>query len=313
MKRLLLLVCGLSLLGITPSASIAQCTYQNKVLGIETANLIAYWPMTEVAGIVAVDVTGNGRDGVYNGPTLSAATGPGGLGALPLFDGVNDYVELYSSSLSGAWNDDEFTVVAWFKAYNSTVWSSGSYKFVHNFRVSGTDAAMAIVTRDASANTLGFYYPSGTPKIFTFSSIDWTFTAITRSASANLQKSYIGTTEIDSQSAAAVSLTLAKAQAGKYTSASNLYWHGYIGHIAVWTKALNATQIEALADPSCASAPSPITDQFIHEVKLSSGNSAGIYRIVDAGQFGLMLVGLVQIGILVGILFMLMRKRRGRD
>jgi len=47
-------------------------SYSEKVLAIQRANMLAYWPLGEASGTVAADVSGNGRNGATSGATPGA-------------------------------------------------------------------------------------------------------------------------------------------------------------------------------------------------------------------------------------------------
>lgn len=86
-----------------------RATYMDKVKGYSPT---AYWPMNELAGTVCKDRSGNGFDGTYTGVTL----GQPGIGdghKCPLFDGVNDYVNIYSAGLNAAFDGAEGTFMIW--------------------------------------------------------------------------------------------------------------------------------------------------------------------------------------------------------
>ena len=72
----------------------AATTYIDIVNGVQTANLIAFWPLNETSGTAAVDqVDSPTQDGLYSGPTLAQVSDPFGETLIPSFDGVNDFVD----------------------------------------------------------------------------------------------------------------------------------------------------------------------------------------------------------------------------
>jgi len=71
-------------------------TYIDKVLSIQPANLIGYWPMNDASGAVALDYSGQGNNGAYTGVSLANAPGPDGGNSCPLFDGTSDFNNIYS-------------------------------------------------------------------------------------------------------------------------------------------------------------------------------------------------------------------------
>ena len=95
-KRLTCLIAFVLLLGIGSGAS---------------ADLLVHWRLDEGTGAIAVDSSGNGHDGTFNGDPQWVA-GHDSAGALH-FDGVDDYV---SHSLPGDQTYAAFTVAVWVKA-----------------------------------------------------------------------------------------------------------------------------------------------------------------------------------------------------
>jgi len=69
--------------------------------GSASAELVAYWPLEEGAGTAAVDVTGNGHDGVIGG-TANWVPGMNGL-ALD-FDGTSTYIDVEDEIVRGTWS-----------------------------------------------------------------------------------------------------------------------------------------------------------------------------------------------------------------
>jgi hypothetical protein len=68
-------------------------SYKNIVLG--TPGLLAYWPLDELSGTVANDISGNGYNAAYVGtPTLGAASIETGLNKSVSLNGSTQYVEI---------------------------------------------------------------------------------------------------------------------------------------------------------------------------------------------------------------------------
>jgi hypothetical protein len=89
--------------------------------------LIGYWPLWEASGATAYDQSGNGRDGTYTGVDLGQA-GIGDLRTSPYFDGANDYVDIYTAGLSGAFNPAAGSLFLWLKL-PSGAWSDGLTRY----------------------------------------------------------------------------------------------------------------------------------------------------------------------------------------
>ncbi len=78
--------------------------------GPASAELVGWWPMDDGTGTVALDATGNGNDGVFNG---DPQWGVGQLGGALEFDGSGDWLDCGDGetlSFGGA-----VTIAAWFK------------------------------------------------------------------------------------------------------------------------------------------------------------------------------------------------------
>jgi hypothetical protein len=115
--------------------TVSPPTYIERVLSIESANMVAYWPFNETAGITAVNAEGTvARDGTYTGVTLDSIAGPDGRPA-GLWDGSNDYVNIYSSSLNSGWNPDEGTLSAWAKVLDNDTWSDAQVRQIVSLAV----------------------------------------------------------------------------------------------------------------------------------------------------------------------------------
>src|SRR3972149_4677456 len=79
--------------------AVATLTYAEKVLATEPSNLLAYFICGEASGTVMQEEKNN-YDGAYTGVTLGQ-TGIGDGNTCPLFDGANDYGNLYTAGLAG--------------------------------------------------------------------------------------------------------------------------------------------------------------------------------------------------------------------
>ena len=87
-------------------------SYTNKVLGIDLANLIGYWPMNEAAGTDALDASPESNDGTYNSDVSGwpPGTGIGDGNTAPTFDGTNDYNDLETAAIFADFDGDHGTV-----------------------------------------------------------------------------------------------------------------------------------------------------------------------------------------------------------
>ncbi len=83
----------------------------------QVENPIAYWDFDENAGDVLGDVTGNGHDGVLNGPQWVV----GKFGRALEFDGASDFAEVDDHPDLNFGPDDSFTIAAWVKYSSNTI------------------------------------------------------------------------------------------------------------------------------------------------------------------------------------------------
>jgi hypothetical protein len=89
-----------------PTPRVAD-SYQAKVLA---RNPVAYWPLKELHGPSASDVSGGGHSGSYVNPRLGFTGHCGPPRSAPRFDGSSSYVEVpYSTVLNGT----QFSVESW--------------------------------------------------------------------------------------------------------------------------------------------------------------------------------------------------------
>lgn len=119
-----------------------------------------YWRLNEPSGIAAVDSSGNGRYGTYNGgPTLSQA----GLiteGTSVLFDASNDFL----LSDSAIFNSSTATIEVWFY-YDGTPAPAGTLSLIAGCQQGdGTGVGDKLVTIDENGNG-AFYVFDGSPQL----------------------------------------------------------------------------------------------------------------------------------------------------
>ena len=106
----------------------APSSYADRVLALSP---IAYWPLWEASGTVAHCLVNPAQNGTYTGVTLADTTTPWGDNA-PLFDGVNDKVDIFSAALAAAFDGTSGSITAWFKVAELANWTDGSQNFIFN-------------------------------------------------------------------------------------------------------------------------------------------------------------------------------------
>lgn len=105
--------------------------YVTRAMAVQPANHIASYPQDDRASATLKDWSGSGRDGSYkaSGEPLLRQTSRDTTGrsfTCPLYDGTNDYGNIYSASFAAAWSGDEVTWVGWARVLNSGVWSDAA-------------------------------------------------------------------------------------------------------------------------------------------------------------------------------------------
>jgi hypothetical protein len=228
----------------------APSTYIDKVKGIESSNLIGYWPMNENTGSVAYDFSIQVNNGAYTGVDLAYTAGPDGQGC-PYFDGTNDYNNIYSAGLSSDFDGDEGTIALWIKVSAAGVWTDGTVRTMMRLRADAENYVE--IYKSNTNNALNMVYEAGntmsTRSITSISDTGWFCLTMTWSASADEVNYYKDGTSVATKRTGlgtwAGSLT--SGFIGAQDSVPLEVWDGYLAHGAVWTTPLTAAQIASLA------------------------------------------------------------------
>ncbi len=223
-------------------------TYTSKVLSY---NPTAYWPLDELTGSNAHDVTEHGHEGTYTGVTLDDAPGPDGR-PTPLFDGANDFVNIFSAGLAAAFDSAEGSAAIWGKVFNVGVWTDSSWRHALNLETDG--ASWIYLARSDTDNRLQtFYTTSGAYQIGRhggLSTTSWFHLAITWSVAADEVKHYYNGTLLETDTGLgtwAGALGNTTTTLGAHRTTPEAIWHGWLAHGAVWGRALSPTEIADLA------------------------------------------------------------------
>lgn len=226
-------------------------TYAETLLGIEPANLIAYWPLSDSAGPTVLDESGNGRNGAAANVTFGVDGIGDGLTAASF--GPNSTINIYSASFASAFNGQSGSASLWFKVSAASIWTDSTVrKFLHIFADSSN---RMILQRTNINNQVNVTYIAGgvndTITFVTVASTDWIHIAATWNKAAEELKLYVHGVQ---QGATATSLgTFAGApnttnQRISGTNATPVEpWSGSMAHVAIWSKPLTASQIATLA------------------------------------------------------------------
>lgn len=134
--------------------------YSAKVLNIQAANLILYHPMNEPSGGTAIDASPEGNDGAYTGVTLGQ-TGIGDGETCPLFDGANDFNDIYSAGLNTDFDEDAGTIAIWAKVSGAGIWTDNAFHWMSQLRVNATNRIFVFKNDDAGNKAISFRYIAG--------------------------------------------------------------------------------------------------------------------------------------------------------
>ncbi len=224
--------------------------YVGKILATSP---IAYWPMAEVSGSVALDSSGNGRNGAYTGVTLGA-TGIGDGRTAASFDGSTSYNNIFSASLQGAFDATKGTIALWCKVSAAGVWTDGINRRLIRLGVDGNNNAY--INKSSSTGTIDLIYQAGgTTKGVSVSglsaNVGWIHFALTWDKGADQVKGYINGAQTGATQTGlgvwAGSLAATTTIVGAFVTTPSNVFSGVEAHVAIWTLALTAAQILTLA------------------------------------------------------------------
>lgn len=241
----------MSLLVATRRAMLIGGGYREKVLATRP---ITYWMQAESSGSVSIDeVNSPAQDGAYTGVTL----GQPGIGdgrTSPLYDGANDFNNVFSASLQGAFNVSEGTFMCQIKVSGAGIWTDGSRHYAGLFGADGA-ANAAYIRKSTANNTIDFVYAAnGTVEIVSPAGItttDFLNAAITWSVAADEVRAYIDGAQVGvTQNGLGVwvgALNAVRAVFGS-TAGSGAFtpWDGNLAHGAVWDRPLSPAEVAGL-------------------------------------------------------------------
>lgn len=223
--------------------------YYNRVLAMYPVNLVAYWPLSESSGSIAVDASGNSRNGAYSNVALGD-TGIGDGRTCPEFvDVSNSQCNVYSVSLRDAWPASAGTFMVWVKAPNS-IWDDTVAHNCVNLRTNG-NSGIAIGKPSAidqlGLNWFGGGVYAGSTWYAYESADDWIHVAVTWDAAANEAKTYFNGVLAATNSGLG---TWSGVLQSGWATIGGPEWAGNLAHAAIWSKALTVDEIYNLAHPT---------------------------------------------------------------
>jgi len=238
------------LVHMSPPVSAA---YSAKLIAAFGPSLIAYWPLWEGSGTIAYDQSIQLNNGVQSGAVGLGQPGIGDSRTSYHFDGVADFVDVYSAALNADFTGGQFTVCAWCKVQNAAVWTDGLSGNVLRLEVDANNNVL--LSQDAANNTFRIAYAAGVvgKTINTArSDLGWLHSAMTVSASADEMKAFIMGLQVGATQTGlgvwAGALSSGKCTIGSRNSvAPTALFPGWIAHVAVGNAALAPSVIASLA------------------------------------------------------------------
>lgn len=224
-------------------------SYTDRIKALFGANLIAYWPMNELSGTTAIDVSGNGLNGAYTGVTLGQP-GIGDGNTCPLFDGVGDYNDIYSAGLNAPFDGTEGALLIWVAILNAAVLSDGDYHIIAEIRTDVNNrieiysnnttitfsTTMGGIDKDI-AGTLSAANTVLKPFIINWSDTGNALSAWIGGAQVGATQTGIGTWVGD----------LASGRCRIGAEATSLSWKGYLAHALLLNRPMTTTEIASVS------------------------------------------------------------------
>lgn len=225
-------------------------SYSGKVLSYSP---IAYWPLNEATGTNANCLVNSAQDGTYTGVTLGQ-TGIGDGNTCPLFDGTNDYVDIYSAALNTAFSGTAGTMVIWAKVFNAAVWADTNSRMAVSLSDIGNENRVKL-RKSTTNNRLDAIYNQGGAGDVTVSrdpgpSTSWLHMAMTWNVAATALTFYVTglASATDTIAAGWVQLFDSdKCAIGSHDTTPSQCWYGWLAHCAIWDSVLTPAQIADIA------------------------------------------------------------------
>lgn len=214
---------------------------------------ITYWPLWETTGTTATDLMGLSDATYVNGVSLNNILGPDGTNNAPLFNGSNNYVNLYKAALAAAFSGAAGSVLIFSKIASAAL-TDGSEHHCFRLRVDVNNHVSVYKTTTNNSYSLT-YSAGGTAKTVTVntSSTNWLQLVITWDINAGVDgevKAYLNGAQTGSTLTAlgtwAGSLNANTTVMGSLNTTPLGPWSGHLAHMAIWTRAITSDEVAAL-------------------------------------------------------------------
>ena len=217
--------------------------YIQKILSMGPIRLFPRW---ETSGVVANELVA-GDNGTYarDVALMTVGAGIGGYTA-PLFNGINDVVNIYSLALNAVFSGAAGSVLVWSRIPVAGAWTDGIVRNLFQIRVDG-DNNLFIAKRNVD-NTLLYGYEAGSvtesnANTSMGGNTNWFSVGMTWDKAAEEVRYYV-----NKSSAGDVDITLGiwagnlaanTCAIGAGTATAVAPWFGYGGPFALWDRALS--------------------------------------------------------------------------
>lgn len=131
-----------------------------RILATQPSNLIAYWPLGEITGTTADDVSSTNADGAYAGTFTLNQDGIGdGSRSVLLAGGRVDLTAVMTALNTAMGDKSKGTLLAWVKVANVGVWTDATIRGIVHM---GADASNRVfINKNNTSNELAFSHRAG--------------------------------------------------------------------------------------------------------------------------------------------------------
>ena len=228
----------------------------NTTIPYDPSSLIGFWPQDEQSGGVSYDRSGEGNVGAYTGVTLEEPGVPGIGMTCPLFDGVNDYNNIFSAGLAADFSGVAGTMLLPVKMYSATEWTDGNWHyFIHIY----DDAQNYLrIVKHTTNNQLAWYYEAGNVQEIEFKggvvTLDWIWLGMTWDFNAGVDGEVIYYYNGAQQGLTDTGLGVFVGPPlimiiGAFDTTPQLPHKGWIGPVTLWTEAHTPAVMAYLSTP----------------------------------------------------------------
>ncbi len=236
--------------------SLKTTDYSAIVAAIQPSNLLGYWKYDDLTGTDAVDISGNGYNGLYvNTPTLAQPAVKTSIrrdtGKSIYIDGVNEFVNHGGAGLAAAFSGQEGTASIWVKL-DPAIISDGANHFILQF-ISVTAGNTFSLYKSDSNTLVTDFTAGGVSRYGTINtpSSNWMCITLSWSLINNRATTFVNGTEISSAFPGGIgtwvgALHTDKMLVGTYNTGALFVSKGNLAHFALWDTCLSYGEIYTL-------------------------------------------------------------------